>query len=313
MDRTGPAAQRRHPAVTWTVLALLGLVLAAPAASADPGDCFAGPHTCGWNEVIQGPELPDVELPDVPDVDLPLPGEVPDVEVPDAEVPDAEVPDVEVPDVEVPDMEVPDVPDVQSPDAPDVEVPDAPDVEAPETPEVPDPELPEPELPDEPVVQGPGVPTGGHGGGGNGGGGAGVPEVGIEHDDLPLYPTALGSLKTDGSATGSGDKVKSRTLQDVPRQFAAEASPPDLPANLGPKVAVPATRAEKLESPAPTGFRTPTAADVLRFAAATAERFAFPLALTLAVIFFLAIERRIDRRDPKLAAAPVVSEYESFE
>jgi hypothetical protein len=39
-------------------------------------------------------------------------------------------------------------------------------------------------------------------------------------------------------------------------------------------------------------------------AAAVASTFTFPLLLMLAVLLFLAIQARLDRRDPKLRAAP---------
>ena len=44
-----------------------------------------------------------------------------------------------------------------------------------------------------------------------------------------------------------------------------------------------------------------------------AKDFAFPLLLTVLVGIFLAIQHRFDRRDPKLALAPVVHDYLSFE
>lgn len=44
-----------------------------------------------------------------------------------------------------------------------------------------------------------------------------------------------------------------------------------------------------------------------------AKDFAFPLALTLIVGTFLALQHRFDRRDPKLALAPVAHDYLSFE
>jgi hypothetical protein len=42
----------------------------------------------------------------------------------------------------------------------------------------------------------------------------------------------------------------------------------------------------------------------------TANRFSFPLGLTLMVIAFLAVQGRIDRRDPKLRLAPVDSKHD---
>lgn len=47
-----------------------------------------------------------------------------------------------------------------------------------------------------------------------------------------------------------------------------------------------------------------------RIATEAAERMAFPLALTLLVVGFLVVQGRIDRKDPKLALAPVDAEHE---
>lgn len=47
-----------------------------------------------------------------------------------------------------------------------------------------------------------------------------------------------------------------------------------------------------------------------RIASEAAEQVAFPLALTLLVIGFLMVQNRIDRKDPKLALAPVDSEHD---
>jgi hypothetical protein len=42
-------------------------------------------------------------------------------------------------------------------------------------------------------------------------------------------------------------------------------------------------------------------------AAATATTFGFPLSLTVLVLIFLMIQNRLDRKDPKLANAPLHS------
>jgi hypothetical protein len=42
----------------------------------------------------------------------------------------------------------------------------------------------------------------------------------------------------------------------------------------------------------------------------TAHKLSFPLGLTLLVIAFLAIQGRLDRRDPKLRLAPIDSKHD---
>ena len=56
----------------------------------------------------------------------------------------------------------------------------------------------------------------------------------------------------------------------------------------------------------PSVFGT-TIANLARTAGAAVKRFAFPLSLTILVLVFLLIQGEIDRRDPKLAFAPVDS------
>jgi uncharacterized protein YjbJ (UPF0337 family) len=50
--------------------------------------------------------------------------------------------------------------------------------------------------------------------------------------------------------------------------------------------------------------------EILRQAAAAATKLTFPLLLALAVLGFISIQGRLDRRDPKLALAPIDSEQE---
>jgi len=53
-------------------------------------------------------------------------------------------------------------------------------------------------------------------------------------------------------------------------------------------------------------------AEIGRVAAAAAEQVAFPLALALMVGAFLMVQNRIDRRDPKLALAPIDTDHETL-
>ncbi|HEU4979534.1 MAG TPA: hypothetical protein VFT42_11595 [Solirubrobacteraceae bacterium] len=61
----------------------------------------------------------------------------------------------------------------------------------------------------------------------------------------------------------------------------------------------------------PTRHAAPTTLALLsRAALATANRFSFPIGLALIVLLFLALQGRIDRRDPKLRLAPVDSKHD---
>jgi hypothetical protein len=53
-------------------------------------------------------------------------------------------------------------------------------------------------------------------------------------------------------------------------------------------------------------------AEIGRVAAEAAEQVAFPLALALMVGAFLMVQNRIDRRDPKLALAPIDADHETL-
>jgi len=44
-----------------------------------------------------------------------------------------------------------------------------------------------------------------------------------------------------------------------------------------------------------------------------AEALAFPLALAVIVLLFVAVQNRIDRKDPKLALAPIAPDLLRFE
>ncbi|MBA2752198.1 MAG: hypothetical protein H0U41_08195 [Actinobacteria bacterium] len=47
-------------------------------------------------------------------------------------------------------------------------------------------------------------------------------------------------------------------------------------------------------------------------AGATAKKFSFPLTLTGLVVVFVLLQTLVDRRDPKLAAAPMIDELYKF-
>jgi hypothetical protein len=71
----------------------------------------------------------------------------------------------------------------------------------------------------------------------------------------------------------------------------------------------PAHRPEHRRSPAAGGL-TRKLSELSKAAVRTANRFSFPLGLAILVIAFLAIQGRIDRRDPKLRLAPVDSKHD---
>ncbi|MGH2756284.1 MAG: hypothetical protein ACRDI3_00670, partial [Actinomycetota bacterium] len=71
-------------------------------------------------------------------------------------------------------------------------------------------------------------------------------------------------------------------------------------------------RLERSDSDSPTvRASTPGVfAEIGRVAAEAAQQVAFPLALAMMVGAFLMVQNRIDRRDPKLALAPIDSDHE---
>jgi hypothetical protein len=92
----------------------------------------------------------------------------------------------------------------------------------------------------------------------------------------------------------------------------------------GPPLTMPTPTPEPLFPPLPdnggqqevsSGSRIPgpnLVATVTAVLAGAVETAAFPLLLLLVVILFLIIQDRIDRRDPKLALAPIRSEALTF-
>ena len=56
--------------------------------------------------------------------------------------------------------------------------------------------------------------------------------------------------------------------------------------------------------------RPAQARSVVAVAVKTAARFSFPLGLALFVLLFVAVQGRIDRRDPKLRLAPLDSKHD---
>jgi hypothetical protein len=118
----------------------------------------------------------------------------------------------------------------------------------------------------------------------------------------------------------------------APRRFveaghATSARPHPQPARRARHVATPrhAPRHHARRTPGPLVTRTPTPrhrpshaarglkrrlSELSKAAVKTANRFSFPLSLALLVIAFLAIQGRIDRRDPKLRLAPVDSKHD---
>jgi hypothetical protein len=81
--------------------------------------------------------------------------------------------------------------------------------------------------------------------------------------------------------------------------------------NLAP-TSLPGTSVDR---PAPSGLVSPPSVvdRIGKGAVAAAKQLGFPLVLTLIVIAFLLIQDRLDRRDPKLALAPVLPDVSKFE
>jgi hypothetical protein len=139
-------------------------------------------------------------------------------------------------------------------------------------------------------------------------------DPGVIDDPTGILPDVLGSTVTqssgpgatgaggDGTATGPGE-VKSRTVDGAgPLGFGRGPV-------FGPVSApIPSTPAASLTIP-PRGLFERIASRAIQ----AAEELAFPLALAVIVLLFVAIQNRIDRKDPKLALAPVAPDLLRFE
>jgi hypothetical protein len=124
-------------------------------------------------------------------------------------------------------------------------------------------------------------PGGDDGGGGGGGGGGGT-----------------GGGRSDGGSNGG-------QVPATQGPSGAEGSSSLYP-SLPPRTS--------LKAPTPVGsVDSPSLVDRIgRGAVGTVKQLGFPLALALIVIAFLLIQDRIDRRDPKLALAPITPDVSRF-
>jgi hypothetical protein len=140
-----------------------------------------------------------------------------------------------------------------------------------------------------------------------------IDDVVDEPDDAPRTPSdeAAGEAPASGNdRTGSGDPAASGGVPDrgppnVEGRPAADhvASAFGDIARGGPDVvATAAIRSAPSDAPGVGGFD----------AGALAATVAFPAVIALAVATFLAIQNRLDRRDPKLAIAPVGPDVVAF-
>ncbi len=136
-------------------------------------------------------------------------------------------------------------------------------------------------------------------------------------DPTGILPDVLGSTVAqpsdpgateaggNGTTTGSG-RVKSRTIRG------GSAGPSSFGRGpvIGPVVApIPLTQAASQPIPRRGLFELIRSLPL----EAKAAVLAFPLALALIVLLFVAVQNRIDRKDPKLALAPVAPDLLRFE
>ncbi|MDQ3914689.1 MAG: hypothetical protein M3323_05060, partial [Actinomycetota bacterium] len=123
---------------------------------------------------------------------------------------------------------------------------------------------------------------------------------------LPTTPPPLAPIATPDPRPSTGE-------QDVPGKSTDPADAGDDPARDpdGTRQLIDVTGGGTGEPPDPEAG-APNAlersfAQLARTAGEAVQRFAFPLSLTVLVLVFLLIQGEIDRRDPKLAFAPVDS------
>lgn len=139
-------------------------------------------------------------------------------------------------------------------------------------------------------------------------------DPGVIDDPTGILPDVLGSTVTqpsgpgatepggDGTATGRGE-VKSRTVEGAgPLGF-----------GRGPVIGPVAASISSTPAASPTIPRRGLFDRIRSLAILAAEALPFPLALAVIVLLFVAIQNRIDRKDPKLALAPVAPDLLRFE
>jgi hypothetical protein len=100
-----------------------------------------------------------------------------------------------------------------------------------------------------------------------------------------------------------------RRPRRAPAHRHARITPPHL-ARRAPDAAVTRTHRPRHHPSHPAGVLARRLSELSKAAVKTANRFSFPLILAILVVAFLAIQGRIDRRDPKLRLAPVDSKHD---
>ena len=126
-----------------------------------------------------------------------------------------------------------------------------------------------------PVVSPTPTPTGGGGSGGHQGGGGTVPS------SRPATTSVSGGVGSQNRDTSTGASTQAPASSRPVRERTTDG--PSLFGRIG------------------------------GAAAEAAKQVAFPLALALVVVAFLMVQNRLDRRDPKLASAPIAPDVRRFE
>ena len=144
-------------------------------------------------------------------------------------------------------------------------------------------------------------------GGGEPGSGPGAGEPGSEPAAAaPLKPTARSPRRErrpsgDAAAGGRTRDVRSRPDRSPRRRGLPDSKPAAVP--------VAAAEGPRRVRRGGGGWE-PRLAQLTEAAARTADRYSFPLGLTLLVLGFVAVQGRIDHRDPKLRLAPMDSKHD---
>ncbi len=124
---------------------------------------------------------------------------------------------------------------------------------------------------------------------------------------LPELPLVGGDRPARSPGTSTTPQPRSVPPDNRPTAPAPVPAPAPAPA---------AGRAGPTSLPSPnalSGGGEHTWPDPVREVIRTAARFSLPLGLTAAVIVFLSVQALVDRRDPKLAVAPIEDEVFGFQ
>jgi hypothetical protein len=143
------------------------------------------------------------------------------------------------------------------------------------------------------------------------------PDPGVIDDPTGILPDVLGSTVAQPSGPGaskpSGNSTATGPGGGKSRTVAGGAALSPSTFGRGPVIGPVAASISRTPADSPTISQRGFFDRIGALAIQAAKELAFPLALVLIVLLFVAVQNRIDRKDPKLALAPVAPDLLRFE